>query len=70
MIKYILTNYHEYKRLKIELDLMGTKLSGKYPVVNIITNHLRSNSYDIKELETKLEVYYGTDKSKNNTDNS
>lgn len=70
ILRYIAKQFHEYKRLKIELDLIDTKLGDSYPVLNIITKHLRQPPYNIDNLEKELKEYYGTHQCKNNSDNS
>lgn len=62
MIKHVLTNYHKYRRLKIELDLIDSLLSEDYPVLLILTKHLRKDVHNINELKKELEEKYGTNK--------
>lgn len=70
ILNYILKEYHQYKRLKIELDLIDSKLSSDYPILNVITQYLRQQSYDTNKLEKELKEYYGTIESKNNSNST
>ena len=66
-LKFISSHILEYRRLRIELDLIDSNLGDKYPIVKIITKHLRDPLCDIKQLEEEIEEYYGTSKSEDNT---
>ena len=66
-LKFISSHILEYRRLRIELDLIDSSLGNKYPIVKIITKHLRDPLFDIKQLEEEIEEYYGTSKSEDNT---
>lgn len=70
ILTYILREYHQYKRLKIELDLIDSKLGPTYPILNVITKHLRQQTYDINTLEKELKEHYGTLQSKDTSDNT
>lgn len=70
IFKYIAKNIHKYNRLKIELSLIDSTLGEDYPVVKIITKHLRKELHNINELKKELEEYYETDKSKDNKNNT
>ena len=50
-LKFISSHILEYRRLRIELDLIDSNLGDKYPIVKIITKHLRDPLCDIKQLE-------------------
>ena len=69
-LKFISSHILEYRRLRIELDLIDSSLVNKYPIVKIITKHLRDPLCDIKQLEEEIEEYYGTSKSEDNTNSS
>lgn len=69
-LKFISSHILEYRRLRVELDLIDSTLGSKYPIVKIITKHLRDPLCDIKQLEEEIEEYYGTNKSKDNTNSS
>lgn len=69
-LKFISSHILEYRRLRIELDLIDSSLGNKYPIVKIITKHLRDPLCDIKQLEEEIEEYYGTNKSEDNTNSS
>lgn len=69
-LKFISSHILEYRRLRIELDLIDSSLGDKYPIVKIITKHLRDPLCDIKQLEEEIEEYYGTSKSEDNTNSS
>lgn len=69
-LKFISSHILEYRRLRIELDLIDSNLGDKYPIVKIITKHLRDPLCDIKQLEEEIEEYYGTSKSEDNTNSS
>ena len=66
-LKFISSHILEYRRLRVELDLIDSNLGDKYPIVKIITKHLRDPLCDIKQLEEEIEEYYGTSKSEDNT---
>ncbi len=69
-LKFISSHILEYRRLRVELDLIDSNLGDKYPIVKIITKHLRDPLCDIKQLEEEIEEYYGTSKSEDNTNSS
>ena len=69
-LKFISSHILEYRRLRIELDLIDSSLGNKYPIVKIITKHLRDPLCDTKQLEEEIEEYYGTSKSEDNTNSS
>ena len=69
-LKFISSHILEYRRLRIELDLIDSSLGNKYPIVKIITKHLRDPLCDIKQLEEEIEEDYGTSKSEDNTNSS
>lgn len=70
ILSYVAKQYHEYKRLKIELDLIDSELTPTYPVLNVITRYLRNPPYDTNTLEKDLKEYYGTLQPKDNSDNT
>ena len=69
-LKFISSHILEYRRLRVELDLIDSNLGDKHPIVKIITKHLRDPLCDIKQLEEEIEEYYGTSKSEDNTNSS
>ena len=69
-LKFISSHILEYRRLRVELDLIDSNLGDKYPIVKMITKHLRDPLRDIKQLEEEIEEYYGTSKSEDNTNSS
>lgn len=55
ILNYILKNINEYRRLKIELDLIESKLSDKHPTIKLVIKHLKTPPYNIHNLIKELE---------------
>lgn len=70
ILRHVSSIVHRYKRLMIELDLIDSTISPEFPILFIITKHLRRESLDVKQLEKEIKEYYGSNQSKTDTNNT